>query len=136
ICINQDETNPEKMIQVLKMKEIYEHATQVQVWLGPSIPESERAAGYFAPLDGKQLEDDDLMQLYRSAPQPWEDLFEGFQNRPWWKRAWIIQEVLLCPNPILNSGPDSLSLNLVLRLFQFCLHNKLNLITPNTKVDI
>lgn len=134
ICINQDENNPEKMTQVLKMKDIYVHANQVQVWLGPRIPESERAAKYFAPFDSKAFTDDDLMQSYRSAPQRWEDLFDGFQIRPWWTRAWIVQEVMCSPNPMLNSGPDALSLNLILILMKFVSRKGINLVTSNSKV--
>jgi hypothetical protein len=136
ICINQDKTNPERMAQVLKMKEIYEHATQIQVWLGPSMPESERPAEYFAPFEEKVLGDEDLLQSYRSAQQRWEDLFDGFQNRPWWTRAWIIQEVMSSADPVLNSGPDSLSFNLVLRLVKFALNKDLNLVTSNSKINV
>ena len=63
-------------------------------------------------------------------------LFDGFQNRPWWTRAWIIQEVMSSANPVLNSGPDSLSFNLVLRLVKFALNKDLNLVTPNSKINV
>ena len=140
ICINQDTSkeNPERMSQVLKMTDIYKHATQVQVWLGPSTPESKRAAEYFglwADNELNDLQDELLMNLYRSAQSYWEDLFEGFQNRPWWTRAWIIQEVVSCPDPMLNSGPDCLSLNFVLKILKFSLDKNLNLIGPKSKVN-
>jgi hypothetical protein len=137
ICINQDknEKNLEKMAQVLMMTDIYSRATQVQVWLGPSTAASQLAAAYFAPLEGKILHDDDLMQLYRSFRQPWEYLFEGFQDRPWWTRAWTIQEVMSCSNPALNSGPDCLSLNLVIRLIKFAHANELDVVTRDSARD-
>lgn len=135
ICINQKrDLNKEKTRKMHMMTAIYRSATQVQVWLGLSFDESKRAARHFAPMEGKTLEDEVLMQSYQSARQRWEDLFEGFQNRPWWTRAWIVQEVISCPNPVLNSGVDSLSFNLVLRLLDFAVNKRLQITTPTSKI--
>ncbi|KAH7089740.1 heterokaryon incompatibility protein-domain-containing protein [Paraphoma chrysanthemicola] len=151
LCINQKEEkkvpqkegekqdkkkkDSEKMQQVLMMKTIYECAQQVQVWLGPSIPESKEAARYFAPFDGRPVTDEELMRSYRSAKTQWEALYDGFQNRPWWSRAWIVQEVILAANPVLNSGPDSISLNLFLRLIEFTADKEINLATSKSLVN-
>ncbi|KAH7073692.1 heterokaryon incompatibility protein-domain-containing protein [Paraphoma chrysanthemicola] len=151
ICINQqkEEDNPrkdnqkqgeeveesEKMQQVDMMKTINERARQVQVWLGPSIPESKVAAEYFAPFDGRPVTNEELMQSYRSARTQWEDLYDGFQNRPWWSRAWIVQEVIRRINPVLNSGPDSISFNLFLRVIKFAQKSGINLSTRRSLIN-
>lgn len=72
VCINQDNTE-ERRAQVQLMRQIYEHAQNVVVWLGkPRYPDH---ADHFFQLAG---------QLDRVAQ---EALKRAFPYRPWWMPA-------------------------------------------------
>jgi hypothetical protein len=85
ICIDQSNV-AERNEQVLRMKEIYEAAEQIVVWLNahhifppdlpdfPWVPGNPRLSRLRHPAE---LEDVTLIEIFRCA---------------WWKRAWIIQE--------------------------------------------
>jgi hypothetical protein len=129
ICINQSmaqEAVREREQQILLMKRIYEQARQVVIWLGdtgigeriamqslanPSgsfslgtkIWKTERKFGLGKGLksrmsqglsgewDPKALEVGELSQLL---------------DRKWWRRVWIVQEVVLARKAVIMCGPD------------------------------
>ncbi|KAE9363825.1 hypothetical protein N431DRAFT_564401 [Stipitochalara longipes BDJ] len=129
ICINQSmaqEAVREREQQILLMKRIYEQARQVVIWLGdtgigeriamqslanPSgsfslatnIWKTERKFGLGKGLknrisqgltgewDPKALEVGELAQLL---------------DRKWWRRVWIVQEVVLARKAVIMCGPD------------------------------
>jgi hypothetical protein len=110
LCIDQNNI-PERNAQVSRMKDIYERAQTVVVWLGPADTDSDLAMDVIERLssifrrakkvtattsvdeallshaDGKAIDDKSWTAVRRIL------------HRPWFQRAWIIQEV-----SIPNSG--------------------------------
>ncbi|KAF2816936.1 HET-domain-containing protein, partial [Mytilinidion resinicola] len=76
ICINQTDDS-EKTQQVRLMRQIYETASTVAVWLGDAGANSDH-------------------EIFRYLPQlddiGWSSVGQ-FLQRPWWGRMWIIQEI-------------------------------------------
>jgi hypothetical protein len=109
LCINQNDTH-ERNGQVRRMKEIYEHAHCVIVWLGPAAAESDIAMGVIrqlaqiAPNLGFEVPDDIRRPRSPNTPfgeKEWQAL-EELYHRNWWDRAWILQEATA---PTIVDGP-------------------------------
>ncbi|MCJ1449324.1 MAG: hypothetical protein MMC23_009844, partial [Stictis urceolatum] len=121
VCINQAD-RAEKEREILKMASIYSSATRVLVWLGltyepdydpptmAEIPGDEAvwaAFGWFIRINQActdqechALDLDVVTNLPALAPSQQE--FEGMRilfNRPWFRRVWIVQEVVLAKGP-------------------------------------
>lgn len=114
ICINQADKS-EKTLQVRNMTMVYEQATNVFAWLGPESEAEGRAvdllqdvwrvlgfAGAPNPTpipNSVQNFQHVTMANYPSLGLPaidssiWEDVLD-FCEKPWFSRAWIIQETL------------------------------------------
>lgn len=108
ICINQEDVK-ERNHQVHIMRRIYSKAASVVVWLG-SGNQSSRAAmdliirrnwpeGGYGSLKRKDL--------LNNTDQSLRGLSEIFQ-RPWWKRIWIVQEVVVARELVILCGTDIL----------------------------
>ena len=102
ICINQQNVT-EKNFMVSQMHVIYHNSKRVIAWLGDPTLKSEHAFRFLSRYmsEGPQLGDDQ---------EGWQDVFENSKpmrnvdlstwdafldifGRPWWNRAWIVQEV-------------------------------------------
>lgn len=99
ICINQ--SNPaERADQVRIMKQIYNEASCVMAWLGPGTVETGKAfrfldlidhqVGFYWPFDKPSIN----IQLYNTCPDEELAAVSELLSRPWFRRVWIIQEVL------------------------------------------
>lgn len=110
ICVDQNNT-AERGHQVLRMADIYRHATRVIIWLGPERDDSTLAMQELNAL-GQTIEVDWATQGVRplsgdhynqwfEEPLPFEEdrkilaAIEVFLDRSWFKRLWIWQEVRL-----------------------------------------
>ncbi|KAL6815351.1 heterokaryon incompatibility domain-containing protein [Trichoderma sp. SZMC 28013] len=108
LCIDQENTR-ERSEQVSMMKEIYEHATIVDVWLGPTTDSEAQA------LDRVLGDLSTMAQTYGTAWTPgvnasrslfvqypqhllskdeWDTLI-SFMSRRWFHRLWTLQEFAL-----------------------------------------
>lgn len=102
VCINQQNVI-EKNFMVSQMHVIYHNSKRVIAWLGDPTLKSEQAFKFLARYmsEGPPLGDDQ---------EGWQDVFENSKpmrnvdlstwdafldifGRPWWNRAWIVQEV-------------------------------------------
>ncbi|KAI8961502.1 HET-domain-containing protein [Daldinia sp. FL1419] len=98
ICINQQDDR-EKARQIPFMRQIYRSASSVLVWLGAD-----------------EVGADSLRRLHHLVKQPKLNLFTADITReldvitklPWFHRRWIIQEVVLNPNVVLNCAEASM----------------------------
>lgn len=77
------------------MRDIYTSAEQVVVWLGEESS-AQVALKFCDKLENTKREDyldalinDTEMDLYE-----WEAFDNLFYNRAWWRRTWILQEVM------------------------------------------
>jgi hypothetical protein len=103
LCINQDQLL-EKNHQVRLMKQIYERAVAVIVWLGPDDRGSDMALDFLLQLSDIQTEErhghldkqhvvDWLNQDYQT-PALWTPVIDLW-SRKYFGRMWIIQELAL-----------------------------------------
>ncbi|KAI4161898.1 MAG: hypothetical protein LQ342_004464 [Letrouitia transgressa] len=137
ICINQSD-EAEKSQQVLQMKNIYEKARQVIIWLG-ELGDGGRAGlqlvknpilggmGSSSWKQNRELGDPVLQNfssswsssiaIQRTAENSLESQYgylSEILERPWWTRAWIIQEVTVASKAVVRCGPDEVSFKQIL----------------------
>jgi hypothetical protein len=101
ICINQRD-NTEKSHQVQIMGETYKHANiRTVLWLGDAENDSHEALQLIATADAQFFVDYDP-----SVASPALQALKILLKRAWWKRMWVVQEMMLSPNPVLKCGAD------------------------------
>ena len=137
LCINQEDVT-EREEQVQLMRQIYEQAELVTVWLGELTEDG---------IVGIKLLDSwvgSYWEHYKSEKkkhgyswQHWNRLISGgsygledrtrycdehavgelreLLDRPWWRRVWIVQEVVLAKRLILQCGPACMEWNDILK---------------------
>ena len=106
LCINQADNN-ERASQVRAMHQIYATASNVIVWLGKfdDSPESlsilpileERVKNFSHLIDDSTLSRKSLKRSFKvkMSPRHHSDHYaiQKFFNLPWFRRAWVLQEV-------------------------------------------
>jgi hypothetical protein len=101
ICINQRDTD-EKSVQVRRMREIYEKARKVIIWLGPESDDSGYAMNAINSIDRRWAKIPSQSGKERLIAVPILDkralqAVVQLLRRSWWYRVWIIQEAT-CDN--------------------------------------
>ena len=91
ICINQDDDH-EKSYQLALMRDIYDTATELLIWLGDEEQPHSRGLELLGKYDKNP--DDTGFRPARLRHTERSD-FEEILNRPWFDRLWIVQELLL-----------------------------------------
>ncbi|QPC69369.1 hypothetical protein HYE68_000121 [Fusarium pseudograminearum] len=130
ICINQDDSN-ERGQQVQLMRKIYAQATQVIAWLGESTRESLVAFNYLSqdPHSTRRRllsnESGELVGLdFIAEPHKTyhykDDLtcLTKLLERPWFRRLWVLQEVVHGENVIVMAGKETVSWGLLTKSVQ------------------
>lgn len=117
ICINQEDLS-ERTQQVLLMKKIYQRAQSTLVWLGEEADNSSHALSMILDIKSTfafsthdsvvEVEDFDHLRLPALSSEKWLYL-SRFLSRPWFRRAWIIQEVAVSSNVQLQCGRERIS---------------------------
>jgi hypothetical protein len=118
ICINQDDLT-ERATQVCHMKDIYQNASIVFIWLGESNKLSEQAFEELYGLTLLVVQDNNGESAVPSRefdqdtmaqdPQKWIAISD-ILYRPWFRRMWIIQEALSARQAMMMCGSDILDL--------------------------
>jgi hypothetical protein len=125
ICINQD-NEADKMSQLPIMHVIYAQARNVIVWLGDSSSDSHLAMEYIkdvhAPVEiGKEdMISDEVpvrnwpLSHLATAPLNYANIiiltaFYKLLKRPWWYRAWIVQEMGLARTILVQCGRETVT---------------------------
>lgn len=90
LCLNQSDSE-EKGQQIRRMGEIYSGATEVIVWLGPDT--ASMAWTRDRKAEGSQDAATRILEL------------------PYWRRAWIVQELALAQRALVTCGDISMELN-------------------------
>jgi hypothetical protein len=123
ICINQEDVE-EKTAQVQLMREIYQAAKLVIVWLGEEAYGSHEAiqmvkrvgegimqyAGQNAPMTASYTLHQRL--VLERLPGPFDATWAAYWTllqRPWYSRVWIIQEVASAADVLIVCGADEVS---------------------------
>jgi len=120
ICINQDDDD-EKTIQVRLMRDIYAGSTRVMIWLGEQEGQSEEAMALIGTILAVAVRDRDH-NIQRSLfsqppghprlPEPGDPIWWAFWallQRPWFRRAWIVQELAVSPTAFVKCGYSEVS---------------------------
>lgn len=118
ICLNQSDA-AEKSIQIQKMRQIYEEAKKVIIWLGeptptpygnrlegPSQAQNARARGVALNVVAS------LRYLKIIGEIPDDTLgrsLDTFLNNPWFKRRWIVQEATAHGHTIILFGNQKIA---------------------------
>ena len=99
LCINQSDMT-ERSAQVQIMGDIYRDAAKTIVWLG----EADEAAQITIGLCHNMMDSENALNELARRPKIIEALLKFF-NRPWFSRAWIIQELILSrEDPVIMAG--------------------------------
>ncbi|KAH7232759.1 heterokaryon incompatibility protein-domain-containing protein [Fusarium tricinctum] len=106
ICINQTDTD-EKSLQVQRMRDIYQNAERVLIWTGPSTTNTQQAFEKVNQLlacnDINARED-----IWNGKDDQWIHCLNEIIKRPYWSRAWTVQEVVLARTALLYCGHDTI----------------------------
>ena len=115
ICIDQA-NHEEKGEQVRHMHHVYGHATRVIAWLGPVADDVQLAYSELkaivadAPspgvLDWDVTKRKEVIQITQQ-PKLW-DIIGSLVDRPYWTRAWIVQELAYAKDIEVVAGYKSL----------------------------
>lgn len=120
ICINQRDL-PERASQVHQMKDIYQRASIVVVWLGDANNSSTQAFdalhGILEHLDWQGKVPSWIVDPDRVTQntKEWRAISE-ILYRPWFRRMWVIQEVLAARRAFILCGKDALSMDFFLMI--------------------
>ncbi|EEU36361.1 uncharacterized protein NECHADRAFT_86908 [Fusarium vanettenii 77-13-4] len=117
VCIDQTDGGiQERNIQVAMMGDIYEAASDVLVWLGPSDEKTTALLRHFKRL--YLIQDDfweDLALTFAEdkwkTSQMWavQEIIEDLLSRTWFERMWTLQELLLANHATVMCGTQSMS---------------------------
>ncbi len=124
ICINQHDDS-EKGSQVMQMKNIFGETLAVLAWLGAAGNNSDLAVDHVDVVNyyfSRQVEAHGRMAAFNTMKAfsfepsheddllPWGALLSLMQ-RPWWKRAWIMQEATTDVKTFLMCGTRWTTIN-------------------------
>jgi hypothetical protein len=98
ICINQADTT-ERNHQVTQMGNIYKGASTVIIWLGEEDPSSKLAVNLLRINSYRDM----FPTTIRNSPWIWKDIKQLCRRR-YWSRLWIIQEVVMAANIMIQCG--------------------------------
>lgn len=117
LCINQGNIK-ERSEQVRQMREIYVKATRTIAWLGPATTESDTAMKFLAELEAHPLPYSVAFSKMRdgSGDAAFRGLRSLFKHRQYWRRVWIIQEIVCSKEVALQCGKSAVSYETLERL--------------------
>ncbi|KAK1756469.1 heterokaryon incompatibility protein-domain-containing protein [Echria macrotheca] len=130
VCINQGD-NEEKSWQVGLMGRIYETASSVRIWLGSGTDETKAAMGFLSGLANRAeslgvnrgvgtayigSHSGRLPTIEASPVEAGEILDAAVEAhvgelfaRSWFERLWVVQELTLAKEAVVQCGPDAIS---------------------------
>ncbi|KAI2622447.1 heterokaryon incompatibility protein-domain-containing protein [Hypoxylon sp. NC1633] len=106
LCINQADED-EKSTQIPLMPEIYRNASTVVIWLGPARDDDRRAFEFIVNvLDPATL--DKMIERRPTAETalPLWFAFAKLLDRSWFRRRWVIQEVVHAKSCQIQCGTE------------------------------
>ena len=106
ICINQYDEK-EKEAQVKSMHLIYKLAEKVIAWLGPTDNDSRHA--YWTMISMQNKTPVSVAMAFRISNEETRNEHNPFRklmDRPYWSRAWIVQEMMFARFLVIQCGSD------------------------------
>lgn len=112
VCINQNNID-ERNAQVRNMLRIYKTASRVLVWLGPASDHSHLAMAHRGFMHNFHAINQEMWDASLSPSSPRYLGFADLIGRPWWRRTWVIQEVVVAKAVTVLCGPDEIEWELL-----------------------
>jgi hypothetical protein len=138
ICINQDDI-PERNAQVLHMHHIYKAASKVLIWLGEEeqtdaeafdlLEKFDRSAGLDKGIILPWYDDVEFRELFTltlNTNAVWRPV-SVLLERPWFRRAWVIQEVAMATQPYIVCGKHTCRFEALTNLAESLQRNALHI---------
>lgn len=130
VCINQDDL-AERASQVNLMRNIYESAVRVIVWLGEEDDMSTKAMFFIhqhKDLLKHAAENTQLEVFHRFFNDPsnragLEAIVHAIMMKPYFERYWIIQEIVLANDAVVYRGSKSASWRTVMHFIGMIRYN-------------
>jgi heterokaryon incompatibility protein (HET) len=129
-CINQQDV-AERTEQVQLMRQIYQSASEVLIWLGEATPESDEALRLVPSVAQIAREDaaagitrNIVIPAQRPDCLPWasDPIWERFaeiMNREWFQRAWVVQELAVATKATMLCGNTRVSYDDMSKTIEF-----------------
>ncbi|PVH67667.1 hypothetical protein DL98DRAFT_398697, partial [Cadophora sp. DSE1049] len=116
ICINQKDI-PERTQQVQNMTEIYARARNVVVWIGLLGITTQQL------LHRLENEDDDQSPAHLRRWTANKRLLSELAQNPWFRRIWVIQEVAVAREVIVQTGRTTICWSVFGAALEKCSNN-------------
>lgn len=140
ICVPHD-NRMERETLVSLLGEIFRRAQRVVAWVGDATASSDRAVEVLRQIHSLSLEPSKPLNGPSKLPVPtwresgypdmedsiWEDI-ESFFQRPWFSRAWVIQDVVFASSLTVCCGSTSLEWEELFKAFQICVRARPRLV--------
>lgn len=101
VCVEQNNIE-ERNHQVDKISRVFSNAAFVLVWLGPKEDDSDLAMEHIAAASDESASPRELRT--RVDPKLLENSIIALSRRSYWRRLWIVQEIILAPNVLILCG--------------------------------
>lgn len=98
------------------MSQVYTNASAVYIWLGRESDDSDLAMEYITRQESKELKTKGIRYRPLWSKQEGKALVE-LCERPYWRRMWIIQEVISARNIITFCGTKSFDWGCLMKLY-------------------
>ncbi|OSS55136.1 hypothetical protein B5807_01389 [Epicoccum nigrum] len=134
LCIDQTNTE-EKSTQVPRMWAIFAFARQALIFLGDEADDSDRALHLLHTISKLEPYDLDTVAIMVDDPNlasSWKALLK-LTRRPWWHRAWVIQEYAVATNVRFLCGTYILQGEDFTRAFYLLVEYRFKGIVPRKK---
>jgi len=106
VCINQDDT-AERNQQVAQMGSVYSLARHTIIFLGLATPGTDSLLETFLSMD-RSVSPANMQQNVLDAMgikiTEYEQLVSELLSRPWFRRIWVLQELVMSPDPWIQVG--------------------------------
>ena len=123
VCINQQD-NREKAAQILLMRRIFQSSVRVIAWLGEQYENSHLVEGLLFKIEDVDLDsngtewDWDLINLgFLPDDDPCWEAFRALIRRPWFRRVWIIQEIVVAKKLVFKCGDWMVNWTVLIQAF-------------------
>jgi hypothetical protein len=137
LCNNQADVH-ERNYQVSRMGDIYSQAARVVAWIGEDDHEARKGRAFLSELASCSVErycppnDSCLRWQHRGK---WAAL-SSLCTRSYWSRLWIIQEVLLAFDLVIQCGQLSFQWEEVSNVFHYLRENLTGFCSPEQKHSV
>ncbi|KAE9368436.1 HET-domain-containing protein [Stipitochalara longipes BDJ] len=137
LCINQASVH-ERNCQVSRMGDIYSQAARVVAWIGEDDHEARKGRAFLSELTLCSVEiycppNGSCLRWQHSSK--WAAL-SSLCTRSYWSRLWIIQEVLLASDLVIQCGQLFFQWQEVSNVFHYLRENSTGFCSPEAKHSI